>query len=94
MRLPLFQVLELEHSIAPRVVSFVQDKAATYRGSATDWESWRERPLNSAWDAFIAPRRGRSRHDSFPHLNRNRGQGRHKTPPHLARVTSRNWFVH
>src|SRR5437899_7856512 len=29
-------------------------------------ELWRERPLNSAWAAFAAPRRGRSRHGSFP----------------------------
>ena len=71
---------ELDHSGALGVVLFFRKETPPHRSPATDWEPWRERPLNRAWDGFITPRRGRSRHGSFP-VNRNRWSGRHKTPP-------------
>jgi hypothetical protein len=67
-------------SIASRVVSFFKTKPPTNLITTEDWEPWRERPLNGAWDESFAPRRGRSRLGSFP-VNRNRCSGRHKTPP-------------
>ena len=44
-------------------------------------------PLNGAWAAFIAPRRGRSRHDSSPisYLTRPR-DGTERRPQILARI--------